>query len=209
MKLKTIKKLKIFILISLVLLFILSIVLGALQKNWIAVLISVVGLFSSLLPSILERKFSVDFSEGVEIIALLFIYAYFYLGEYHNFFSLFWWWDLFLHGVGLFLIGLMSFSIVALLNKKRNVAVNLSAFFVAVFAFCFALSIGALWEIFEFFMDSFFGFNMQKSGLVDTMGDMIMGSFGAFVASCLGYIYMRRNSLGFYTFFRDLIKKSS
>lgn len=197
---------KLFLMFVLVVLFLIAGFISVLSKHWVGLLIVVVGLFSVFLPTIIERRFRVDFSEGVEIISLLFIYAYFYLGEYHNFFVLFWWWDLLLHGVGLFLIGIMSFWVVYFLNKKKSVAVKLGPFFVAVFAFCFALSIGALWEIFEFLMDSFLGFNMQKSGLRDTMGDLIIGSFGAFIASAFGYVYMRRNSLKFYTFFRDLIK---
>ncbi len=56
--------------------------------------------------------------------------------------------------------------------------------------FCFAVASGAIWEIFEFLMDQFFGLNMQKSGLMDTMTDLIMDSLGAFLASAFGYIYL-------------------
>ena len=60
-----------------------------------------------------------------------------------------------------------------------------------VFSFCFAIALGALWEIFEFAMDSFFGFNMQKTGLRDTMWDMIVNTVGALIASISGYVYLR------------------
>jgi hypothetical protein len=46
---------------------------------------------------------------------------------------------------------------------------------VALYALCFSQAIGALWEIFEFAMDRFFGLTMQKpmfddrSGLTDMM----------------------------------------
>lgn len=63
--------------------------------------------------------------------------------------------------------------------------------FVALFTFMFAVGLGAIWEIFEFAMDSFFGMNMQKSGLVDTMWDLIVDSVGALVISVLGYGYLR------------------
>jgi hypothetical protein len=60
-----------------------------------------------------------------------------------------------------------------------------------LFSFCFALAIGALWEIYEFAMDSIFGLNMQKSGLVDTMWDLVVDAGGAFVASLIGYFYIK------------------
>src|SRR5690606_28694535 len=63
--------------------------------------------------------------------------------------------------------------------------------FVALFAFTFSLSLGALWEIFEFGMDQIFGLNMQKSGLVDTMWDLIVDTLGAATISIMGYFHLK------------------
>lgn len=63
--------------------------------------------------------------------------------------------------------------------------------FVALFAFMFAVGMGALWEIFEFAMDQLFGMNMQKSGLIDTMWDLIVDTAGALVIALLGWVYLR------------------
>ena len=60
------------------------------------------------------------------------------------------------------------------------------------FTFVFALGLGALWEICEFAMDSIFGLNMQKSGLVDTMWDLIVDTVGALVIALLGFAYLSR-----------------
>jgi hypothetical protein len=68
-----------------------------------------------------------------------------------------------------------------------------SPFLIAIFSFAFGLAIGALWEIFEYAMDTWFGLNMQKSGLRDTMADLIVDAIGAGVASVTGYIYLRFN----------------
>ena len=64
-------------------------------------------------------------------------------------------------------------------------------FTIAIFSFSFALAIGTIWEIFEFGIDNFFGLNMQKSGLVDTMWDLIVNSFGALFTSIIGFIYLK------------------
>jgi hypothetical protein len=68
---------------------------------------------------------------------------------------------------------------------------HLSPGFIALFAFMFAQGIGSLWEIFEFAMDSFFGLNMQKSGIVDTMWDLIVNGVSALTVSLLGYGYLQ------------------
>ena len=66
--------------------------------------------------------------------------------------------------------------------------------FVALFVFAFSMMMGSVWEIFEFSIDSFFGFNMQKSGLVDTMWDLIVDAIGALFISILGYFYVKGGS---------------
>ena len=50
---------------------------------------------------------------------------------------------------------------------------------------------GTLWELFEFSLDWFFQFTMQKSGLIDTMTDLMVDVIGAFIAAILGYLYVR------------------
>ena len=69
--------------------------------------------------------------------------------------------------------------------------VHMKPRFVALFAFMFAMGMGAVWEIFEFGMDQLFGLNMQKSGLVDTMWDLIVDGAGALTISLLGWSYLR------------------
>jgi hypothetical protein len=71
------------------------------------------------------------------------------------------------------------------------------------------LSIGALWEIFEFLMDSLFGLNMQKSGLIDTMWDLIVDALGALVISILGYLYLKGDIKLLERLDRRLIERST
>jgi len=75
--------------------------------------------------------------------------------------------------------------------KKKEINLDLNPNFIALFAFMFAIGIGVLWEIFEFFMDQIFGMNMQKSGLIDTMWDLIVDVLGAAVISILGWGYIK------------------
>jgi len=66
----------------------------------------------------------------------------------------------------------------------------------AFFAFCFAMTIGALWEVFEFGMDQMFGMNMQKTGLDDTMGDLIVNTLGAAIGAASGFAYLKGQARG-------------
>jgi len=61
---------------------------------------------------------------------------------------------------------------------------------VALFAFVFAIAFGTLWEMFEFGTDQLFGTNTQKSGLTDTMWDLIVNSIGALTISFFGWGYL-------------------
>lgn len=100
------------------------------------------------------------------------------------------------------MIGFIGFSLVDVLNNDND-RVTLSPFFIAFFAFCFAIMVGVVWEFYEFFSDGLFGTNMQKYKLMngmdligryalqDTMEDLIVDVIGAFVACSIGYISMK------------------
>jgi len=109
----------------------------------------------------------------------------------------YWWWDVVLHTGSSLLLGIIGFLLVYVLNEKDDINLDLTAGFMGLFAFVFAVALGALWEIFEFTMDTLFGMNMQKtmfddtSGLTDTMWDLIVDTIGAAIISILGYGYFR------------------
>jgi len=111
------------------------------------------------------------------------------LGEVSDFYERIWWWDLALHGTSAMLMGFIGFLTVYVFHMTHRLEVK--PFHVAAFTFGFAVTIGTLWEIFEFLMDWFVGTNMQKSGLVDTMTDLIINAFGALVAATTGFLYVK------------------
>jgi hypothetical protein len=111
------------------------------------------------------------------------------LGEIKEYYVRVPWWDMAMHGLSAMMLAILAFMIVYFLYSSEKIKVNLSPGFVALFSFCFALAIGVLWEIFEFFMDSTFGSNMLKSGIVDTMWDLIMDAGGALIIAFIGFFY--------------------
>ncbi len=169
----------------------LGVVLFCFQERWLTAVVTLAIIILTLLPLLLGRRFDVRIPPEFELLAVLFVYASLFLGEVHGYYIRYWWWDAVLHTGSGFLLGVLGFLLVYVLNERPDADVHMRPRFVALFAFMFAVGMGALWEIFEFAMDQIFGMNMQKSGLVDTMWDLIVDTIGAAVIAILGWIYLR------------------
>lgn len=165
-------------------------ILALVQGRWLAALATFGIIIVTFLPLVLGRRFAVNVPPEFEVLAVVFIYASLFLGEVRGYYVRFWWWDAILHAGSGFLLGVFGFLLVYVLNERDDIDVQMRPRFVALFAFMFAVGIGAIWEIFEFAMDQIFGLNMQKSGLVDTMWDLIVDTVGALVISLLGWSYL-------------------
>lgn len=168
-----------------------AIIFAIIESTWLNVFVASAAFLATLLPAVIRRSFRVYLPLEFDFILILFVFASLFLGEIRSYYERFWWWDVVLHTSAGMVMGLVGFTLVFVLNRQEDVAVNLSPVFVALFSFCFAQAIGVIWEIFEFGMDAFFGLNMQKSGLVDTMWDLIVNTIGAAVVSTGGYFYVR------------------
>ena len=166
-------------------------------QQWLSAVITIGIILVTLLPLFLVKLFRVFIPPEFVLLAIAFVFASVFLGEVHGYYERFWWWDLILHAGSGFLLGMIGFLLVYLLNETEHIDVHMKPGFVAFFAFLFAVGTGALWEIFEFSMDSFFAMNMQKemigdpSGLTDTMWDLIVDTLGALIITVLGYGYVK------------------
>jgi hypothetical protein len=168
---------------------IIAIIESSLSKDWIVIFVTSLTFILILTPKLFEKKYKIDIPEELEIIAVIFIYCAIFLGEVHGYYTRFWWWDTILHTVSGIVLGLIGFIILFILYQGEKVRAK--PFLIVLFSFCFALALGSIWEIFEFSMDSLFGLNMQKSGLLDTMGDLIANSIGALIISLFGFVYLK------------------
>ncbi len=168
------------------------------NQQWLAAAIVAGILLLTTLPVFLARGAKIVIPPQFELLAIAFLFASLYLGERRDFYVRFWWWDLALHSTSGVLLGILGFLLVYVLNQNPRIDLHMQPAFVAIFAFCFSMTVGALWEIFEFAMDQFFGTNMQKpmfgdpSGLTDTMCDLIVDALGTLAVVSYGYQYLRR-----------------
>ncbi len=143
----------------------------------------------TLAPIYVQRLIGVSLPPSFVIAIAVFLLATLFLGEVRDFYNRFWWWDIVLHFGSAIGFGLIGVLLMLVLVRGRRLAA--APFTVALFSFCFAVTIGAVWEIFEFAMDQAFGTNMQKSGLVDTMKDLIVDCLGALLGAAAGYAYLK------------------
>lgn len=161
------------------------------------------GMVVLSLPSLLQRKLNMTIPNFIYVMYYIFLYCAIILGEVLHFYYVIPHWDIILHFFSGAMLGALGFILVSQLNESAQVRVSLSPAFVALFAFCFALCCGAVWEIYEFAFDGLLGLNMQKfitaSGEVltghlalrDTMTDLIVDALAALLIAVLGYVRLR------------------
>lgn len=186
---------------------IIAIIASNIYNSWSNLFISSFTLILTFLPVWFEKKYKIIIPLDFEFAIIIFVYASLFLGETGNFYERFWWWDILLHGASAIAFGCIGFIILFILFKTNKI--NAHPVWLVIFSFCFAVSIGAIWEIFEFSMDRAFGLNMQKSGLIDTMWDLIVDGSGAILASLAGYTYMKGNERSYLNGLISLFIKSN
>lgn len=166
------------------------------RGQWLNALLILIIAGLLLAPTLLGDRFSIRIPYEFQLFVMVIGFAALFLGEIRSFYYRFWWWDIVLHTASSFLLGIFGFLLVYVLNENKNVHISMRPRFIALFAFAFALSMGVIWEIFEFAMDGLFGANMQKpmlgdpSGLTDTMWDIIVDAIGALAVATLGWWHM-------------------
>ncbi len=136
------------------------------RRDYFAVLLCLLTLCLFNIPLMANRLLHVTLSGELKAVILLFIFASEILGELGSFYTYITWWDTMLHTVNGFLMAAIGFALIDVLNNAPQFHINLSPFFVVVVAFCFSMTIGVLWEFFEFGADRLLGLDMQKDRII-------------------------------------------
>ena len=153
-------------------------VLQFLNGNYENVFLCGLTLILMILPGAIEKNFRIQLPDTLETIILLFIFAAEILGEISAFYVLIPFWDTILHTLNGFLAAAIGFSLVDLLNRNKNLTFTLSPAFMAIVAFCFSMTIGVLWEFFEFSVDTLFRLDMQKDTIISSISSVMLDPTG-------------------------------
>ncbi len=155
-----------------------TMILQILNRNYENVFLCALTLILLIMPSLMQITFRVELPTTLEIIILIFIFAAEILGEIREFYLIFPLWDTALHTLNGFLAAAIGFSLVDLLNRSERTVFNLSPLFTAIVAFCFSMTIGVVWEFFEFGMDQLAGFDMQKDTVIHAIRSVTLDPAG-------------------------------
>ncbi|MDD5906486.1 MAG: hypothetical protein PUC60_07700 [Clostridiales bacterium] len=147
-----------------------SILRGEYESAFICLLVLV--LF--MLPFFIQQNFGIELPSALEIIILLFIFAAEILGELECYFITYPHWDTILHTTTGFLCAATGFAMIDILNRNSRIKFTLSPVYVALAAFCFSMTVGVLWEFFEFGMDRLFSMDMQKDTVIGSVTSVML-----------------------------------
>ncbi len=153
---------------------IITMVLSFFRGDYSSVFLCILTLILFLIPFWINNKLNIDIPNVLEIIIFLFIFSAEILGEINNFYAHIPNWDTILHTLNGFLCAAIGFSMIDILNNSDRFHINLSPIFVALVAFCFSMTIGVLWEFFEFGADQLVKTDMQKDRIIQTISTVTL-----------------------------------
>lgn len=151
-----------------------ELVLSILRGEYESAFICLLVLFLFILPFFIQQNFGIQLPTTLEIIILLFIFAAEILGELEGYFITYPNWDTMLHATTGFLCAATGFALIDILNRNSRIKFQLSPIYVALAAFCFSMTVGVLWEFFEFGMDRLFHLDMQKDTVVQSITSVML-----------------------------------
>ena len=151
-----------------------TLVSSVIRSEYESAFICLLVLVLFMLPFFIQQNFGIELPSTLEIIILLFIFAAEILGELECYFITFPYWDSMLHTTTGFLCAATGFALIDILNRNSRIKFELSPIYVALAAFCFSMTVGVLWEFFEFGMDRIFHMDMQKDTVVSSITPVML-----------------------------------
>lgn len=149
-------------------------IVSFIQKNYNNVFMCILTLILFMIPTIIDRKMNIKLPTVLECIIILFIFAAEILGEIQGFYLRFAHWDTMLHTLNGFMMAAIGFAMIDILNQSPRLHFNMSPIFVAIVAFCFSMTIGVLWEFFEYGMDVYTHTDMQKDTILTLISSVTL-----------------------------------
>jgi len=148
------------------------------------------AVFVSISPLLISRRYDFNFPPLVDLV-ITFALLMDIIGRVFKLYHTvdYWWWDIMTHTLGTATIALLAFYLVFMLVYLKRV--KISYWMMGVFTFSFAMMIGAIWEVFEFYYDRFTGYNTYFNS-ANSARDMLFDIIGGLFVAILGTIYTKR-----------------
>ncbi|HEY8889186.1 MAG TPA: hypothetical protein VIM70_02850 [Clostridium sp.] len=167
------------------------------SRQWNNLPLLLMAIVCIILPFIITRIANIKnivLLSSFQLISLLFILLAQYFGEIKKFYLIFSWWDLLLHAIfGSYAVLIALHLIKGIIIKEKEVTKERFTIFTVIFAFSFSITLGTIWEMFEFVGDYLFKTTMGKGGLEDMASDLLIKILFAFITSIICYYRKLRN----------------
>lgn len=164
------------------------------RGTWSELFVVVVAVGLSAVPYVLSNYYEFKSNEFIRVGIVLFTICTLVFGELYKLYSVFSWWDTFLHisaGAGLALVGYSW-----LLSLVRQEQVASYPIFHTLFVASGTSLVLVLWEVYEFCIDQLgWSANLMQPSLFDTMIDLIVGLGGMAFVCVGGYILLSKQKL--------------
>lgn len=168
------KKRNIILYITLYLFVIGIMIYSFISRDYNNVFMCILTLILFLIPTIVDRKFNIKLPTVLESLIILFIFAAEIMGEIGEYYLKVPYWDSILHTLNGFIMAAIGFSMIDILNNSPKLHFNMSPIFVAFVSFCFSMTIGVLWEFFEYGMDIITMTDMQKDFIMQGISSVTL-----------------------------------
>lgn len=145
--------------------------------EWHNVFLCALSLVLMFIPLFLRTTFKINLPSVLETAIFIFIFAAEILGEMANFYGHIPFWDTMLHTVTGFLAASVGFGMIDLLNTHSK-RLNMTPLFVALVSFCFSMTVGVMWEFFEFSADKLLKTDTQKDDIITRISSVELNPDG-------------------------------
>lgn len=158
-------------------------------RNFRSIIVSILSLIGIIILIILNKKYRHLFGNLLVNTLIIFIAISILGGTCFDFYR-FNHFDDVLHITSGF-IGCMVARILFYFSKNETDIPRKRIFFV-IYMFMFSMGIASIWELIEFGLDRYLGFDCQAGGLTDTMFDILDCLIGSVIATIYYYFKIRK-----------------
>lgn len=159
-------------------------------ETWHVLFVNLILLGLVFFPYFMQKSYKIHIPGEFEFAIAMFIFISFFLGEIRGLII-----QVFLGAT----LGFVGFMLMFILYSNNKIRTN--HILIAVFAFCFSVSLGVLLELWKYSIKVFLGYEFYASNYIFSMECLALVSLGALISSGVGYWYLkskRKNPLNFF-----------
>ena len=164
-------------------------------RNFRSIIVSILSLIGIIILIILNKKYKHLFGNLLVNTLIIFIAISILGGTCFDFYR-FNHFDDVLHITSGF-IGSMVARILFYFSQNETDIPRKRIFFV-IYMFMFSMGIASIWELIEFGLDRYLGFDCQAGGLTDTMFDILDCLVGSIIATTYYYFKIKKQDVFWY-----------